>query len=291
MSAESRWLVTGAGGQLGRAALALACEARIEARGATHAQLDVADAAAVRAALDAHRPAVVLNCAAFTAVDRCETEPEAAERGNTLAPGVLAQACRGRALLVHVSTDFVFDGRASTPLPEDAPTAPLSAYGRSKLAGEAAVRAAAGEHLIVRTQWVFGPGTNFVRTILRLAQGGGPLRVVEDQLGRPTWTTPLARAIFRAVEAGARGTLHLACEGVISWYDFARAIVEEGAERGMCPRVEVLAIPTREMPRPATRPAYGVLGLERARALGAALPYWRDALRAYLDAEQGGRDA
>jgi dTDP-4-dehydrorhamnose reductase len=287
----SRWLVTGAGGQLGRAALALAPEHGIDAVGTTHAELDVADPEAVRAALERVRPAVVLNCAAFTAVDRCETEPEAAERANALAPGVLARACRDRALLVHLSTDYVFDGRASTPVPEDAPTAPLSAYGRTKLAGELAVRAAGGEHLIARTQWVFGPGANFVRTILRAAKAGGPLRVVEDQTGRPTWTTPLARAIFRVVEAGGRGTVHLACEGVASFYDLARAAVEEGVARGLFARVDVLAIPTREMPRPATRPAYGVLGLERARALGAGLPHWREALSGYLDAEREGRDA
>jgi dTDP-4-dehydrorhamnose reductase len=182
-------------------------------------------------------------------------------------------------------------GRATGPRGAPAPTAPLSVYGRSKLAGEQAVRSSGGEHLIVRTQWVFGPGANFVRTIQGLARKGDSLRVVEDQLGRPTWTTPLARAIFRAVEAEARGTLHLACEGVASWYDFARAVVEEGAARGLFRRVEVRAIPTREMPRPATRPAYGVLGLERARALGAALPHWRDALSGYLDAEREGRHA
>jgi dTDP-4-dehydrorhamnose reductase len=287
----ARWLVTGANGQLGRATRALAKEHDVEAVALAHGELDVADAAAVASALERARPDVVLNCAAFTAVDRCETEPDVAERANALAPSILARACRGRALLVHLSTDFVFDGRASTPLSEAAPTAPLSAYGRSKLAGERAIDAAGGEHLIVRTQWVFGPGANFVRTVQRLAQQGGPLRVVEDQLGRPTWTTPLARAIFRAVGAGARGTLHLACEGVTSWYDFAREVVEEGAARGLHRRVEVLPIPTREMPRPATRPAYGVLGLERARALGAGLPHWREALRGYLDAEREGRDA
>jgi dTDP-4-dehydrorhamnose reductase len=115
--------------------------------------------------------------------------------------------------------------------------------------------------------------------------------VVEDQVGRPTWTTALARAIFRAVEAGARGRLHLACEGVASWFDLAREVVEQGAKRDLNARVAVLAIPTREMPRPAMRPAYGVLGLERARGLGIVLPHWREALDGYLDAELEGRDA
>jgi dTDP-4-dehydrorhamnose reductase len=290
-AAETRWLVTGAGGQLGRAALALAGEHGVRADGVTHAELDIADPEAVKSALERVRPDVVLNCAAFTAVDRCETEREPAERANARGPAVLASACTGGPLLVHISTDYVFDGRACVPIPEDAPTAPTSAYGRTKLAGEQAVAEAGGAHLIVRTQWVFGPGPNFVRTILRAAGQGGPLRVVEDQLGRPTWTTALARAIFRAVEVGARGPLHLACEGTASFFDFACAVVEQGARRGLHPRVEVKAIATRELPRPATRPAYGVLGLERARGLGLVLPHWREALDGYLDAEREGRDA
>jgi len=291
LASEARWLVTGAGGQLGRTVLALASAHGIHAQGARHAELDVADPEAVKSALERARPDVVLNCAAFTAVDRCESEPEAAERANARAPAVLAAACAGGPLLVQLSTDYVFDGRACTPIPEDAPTAPASAYGRTKLAGERAVAAAGGEHLIVRTQWVFGPGGNFVRTILRAASQGGPLRVVEDQLGRPTWTTVLAGAIFRAVEVGARGPLHIACEGTASFFDFARAVVDEGARRGLHARVEVHAIPTREMPRPAARPHYGVLGLERARELGLVLPHWREALDGYLDAEREGRDA
>lgn len=290
-TSASRWLVTGAGGQLGRAVLALADANRICAQGASHGELDIADAASVKAALVRLRPDVVLNCAAFTAVDRCETEPETARRANAVGPEVLAAACAGGPLLVHVSTDYVFGGRAHKPIPENARTAPVGVYGRSKLEGEQAIARAGGEFLIVRTQWVFGPGPNFVRTVLRAAAQGGPLRVVEDQLGRPTWTTALARAIFRAVEVGARGRLHLACEGVASWFDFARAVVDEGARRGLNPRVEVLAIPTREMPRPAARPAYGVLGLERARGLGLSLPHWREALEGYLDAEREGRDA
>lgn len=287
----SRWLVTGAGGQLGRAVLELAGAHHVHAHGVSHAELDVADPVAVKRVLDQVRPDVVLNCAAFTSVDRCESERRAAERVNAIAPAVLASACTGGPLLVQLSTDYVFDGRASVPVPEDAPTAPICVYGETKLAGERAVEEAGGAHLIVRTQWVFGPGPNFVRTILRAATSGGPMRVVEDQLGRPTWTTSLARAIFRAVEVGARGRLHLACEGVASWFDLARAVVDAGALRGLNPRVDVLAIPTRDMPRPAARPAYGVLGLERARGLGLVLPHWREALDGYLDAEREGRDA
>lgn len=289
--APSRWLVTGAGGQLGRAVLALGPAHGVTPIGVTRAELDVRDADAVKRALDERQPDVLLNCAAFTAVDRCESEAAEAERANADAPALLAQACRGGPLLVHLSSDFVFDGRASQPVPEDSPTRPLSVYGRTKLRGEEAVRAAAGEHLLVRAQWVFGAGANFVRTILRAAANGEPLRVVEDQIGRPTWSASLARGIFVAVAAGARGTLHLANEGVASWFDFAREIAEEGARRGLCPHVEVRPIPTSEMPRPATRPAYAVLGLARARSLGIASIHWREALSQYLDAEREGRDA
>ncbi len=289
--AASRWLVTGAGGQLGRAVLGLASAHRVCAQGVSRADLDVSDPDSVKRALERLRPDVVLNCAAFTAVDRCESEPEASRRANAVAPAVLASACAGGPLLVQMSTDYVFDGRACQPIPEDAATSPLGVYGRTKLEGEEAVIRAGGEFLIVRTQWLFGPGPNFVRTILGAAARGTTLRVVEDQIGRPTWTTALARAIFRAVEVEARGRLHLACEGVASWFDFARAVIDEGIRRGLNGRVDVVPIPTREMPRPAARPAYGVLGLERARGLGLVLPHWREALDGYLDAEQGGRDA
>jgi dTDP-4-dehydrorhamnose reductase len=236
-------------------------------------------------------PDVVLNCAAFTKVDLCETEVALAERTNAEAPALLARACRGRALLVHLSTEYVFSGEAWRPLPEDAPTDPLSVYGRTKLAGEEAVRSSGADHLVVRTQWLFGPGANFVRTILAAAAQGQPLRVVEDQLGRPTWSGALARAILGAVEAGARGTLHLACEGIASWCDFARAIVGEGARRGLSPAVPVQPIATGELARAAVRPAYGVLSLERARKLGVVLPHWQQALADYLDCEREGRDA
>ena len=286
-----RWLVTGAGGQLGRAFLARARAGGTTAVGMSHGELDVADADAVKRALDRAQPDVVLNCAAFTAVDRCESEPALARRANAVAPGLLAQLCRGGPLLVHVSTDYVFDGSASRPIAEDAPTRPLSVYGKSKLEGEEAIRASGGEHLIARTQWVFGAGANFVRTILRAAGQGQPLRVVDDQTGRPTLAASLAAALAAAVGAGTRGTLHLANEGVASFFDLASAAVDEGARRGLCARVPIQAIPTAEMPRPAVRPAYGVLDLSRARSLGIRSPHWRDALASHLDAERDGRDA
>jgi dTDP-4-dehydrorhamnose reductase len=273
--APARWLVTGA-----------ARAAGIEAHGCDHAALDIADPEAVARALDAVRPEVVVNAAAYTQVDLCEDQgAELAQRVNARAPEILAQACRGRALLVHVSTDYVFGGEAVRPIPEEAPLAPRSRYGESKAAGERAVRASGGEHLIVRTQWLYGEGRNFVRTILGAAARGQPLRVVEDQLGRPTATGPLAAGILAAVERGCRGTLHLACEGMASWFDFARAIVREGAQRGLTKQVDVQACASEERRDPAVRPAYAVLGLKRARAAGLSLPHWTDALATYLDEE------
>ena len=290
-SAASVWLVTGAAGQLGRSLLAVSQELGIRAVGRTRRELDIADAAAVAATLEEVQPEVVVNCAAFTKVDLCETQPEAAQLGNQRGPETLAQACAGRARLVHLSTEYVFGGDGSTPIPEDADPDPRSEYGRSKLAGEVAVRKADPEALIVRTQWVFGPGPNFVRTILAAARERGELRVVEDQVGRPTWTGALAKAIVQAVELGARGTLHLASFGVASWYDFALEAVREASLRGQIPEVAVRPVTSAEFPRPAVRPSFGVLGLEKARDLGIELPHWKDGLSRYLDAEGEKRDA
>ena len=283
--APSRWLVTGAGGQLGSACADLAAAHRVDLVPFRYRMVEVVeDPALFKDVLQKELPQVVLNTAAVTAVDQCEVEKDLARSVNETGAEIVARACKGGPLLVHMSTDYVFDGKSTRPIPEDAPTGPLSVYGVTKLAGEQAVRSVGGDQLIVRTQWLYGNGANFVRTILRAAQKGESLRVVEDQIGRPTWTHSLAYAIFEAVNAGARGTLHLANEGIASWFDFAREIVAEGAVRGQCPNVEVVPIPTSQMPRPATRPAYGVLGLEKARSLGIHLPHWRAALGEYLDA-------
>lgn len=286
-----RWLVTGAGGQLGRSFLAVAGGCGIVAEGAARSRIDVTDLHRVEAAVEAAAPDVVLNAAAFTAVDACEEREDEARRVNALGPENLARACEGRALLVHLSTEYVFDGRAAHALDEDAPTAPLNAYGRTKLAGERAVRSSGCEHLIVRTQWLFGPGRNFVRSVLDQAGRGGPLRVVRDQVGRPTWTGALARSLIEAVRRGLRGTLHLACGGVASWHDLACEVVREGARRRLCAALEVAAIESAALDRAALRPAHAVLALERARAAGVSLPHWREALVGYLDAEEEGRDA
>ena len=279
----SRWLLTGADGQLARSVLEVARELGVEVHAYKHEKLDIADAEALATAIDAARPDVVLNCAAFTDVDLCEERSEQAERVNELGPRLLADACKGGPLLVHVSTDYVFSGVSASPLDEDASPGPLSVYGRTKLAGECAVRASGAEHLIVRSQWLFGPGPNFVRTILAKAAESTELRVVDDQIGRPTWTYLLAKGIFQAVRHGARGNLHVACEGEASWYDLAREAVKEGVrQRLLESEVAVVPISTREMPRPAARPARSVLDLERARGLGVVLAHWREGLRGYL---------
>lgn len=291
MSSRARWLITGAGGQLGRSLLALAPEAGVDAVGLAHAELDVCDEALVAPAIANAAPDVVLNAAAYTAVDRCESDTDAAHRVNGEAPGILARACAGRALLVHISTDYVFDGRSDGPVGEDAPLGPLSAYGRSKLEGEEAVRAAGSEHLIVRSSWLFGPGPNFVRAILARAAQGEPLRVVTDEVGRPTWTGSLARALFDVAAASLRGTLHLANRGTTDRHGFAVAIVREGARRGWNPEVSVEPIVRADLALPAERPAHAVLDLARAEAAGIELAHWSDALGGYLDAEEEKRDA
>ncbi len=282
-------LVSGAGGQLGRSLAVQAARAGWRMHSLDRQALDVADPRAVARALDELRPDWWINAAALTAVDLCEERQDDARRINAEAPRILAEACKGRALLVHVSTDYVFGGEACRPIPEDAPADPRCVYGVTKWAGEEAIRAVGGEHLIARTQWLFGPGPNFVRTILAHAAKGQPLRVVEDQLGRPTGTAELAAGLLQAAGAGVRGTLHLACEGIASWYDFARAIVEQGARRGWNPPVAVEPVATEAFPRPARRPAYGALGLGRARAQGLSLAHWQHALEAYLDEEARGR--
>jgi len=281
----ARWLITGADGQLGASILSEAPPGGVEWVGRGRLELDITDARQVSTALDEIRPAVVVNTAAFTQVDACESERAKAWAVNVDGPAALAASCAGRALLVHVSTEYVFAGTAFTPIPEEAPIEPKSVYGESKAAGEEAVRRSQCDHLIVRTQWLFGPGRNFVRTILEAGRRGQALRVVEDQLGRPTSSIALARGIRAAVAAELRGTVHIACEGVASKYDFARQIISRGAYRGLTPIVAVEPVPTSAFPCPATRPAYGVLGLDRARSHGIHLPHWTEALEAYLDEE------
>ncbi len=273
-------LVTGAAGQLGyELVTALAAPGHVVA--ADRERLDLADPDAVVAAVRGAKPRLIANAAAFTAVDRAENESALAHAVNGRAPGILAEeAKRIGAVLIHYSTDYVFDGKAKAPYREDAPTGPLNVYGASKLAGEQAIAAVGGHALTLRTSWVYGlRGSNFLLTIRRLARERDELRIVADQVGVPNWCRDLAHATARIVAPGVAwlaeraGLYHLSARGQASWYDFARAIV--GAAR--TPRV--VPITTAEYPLPARRPAYGVLATERfAATFGFALPEWRDAL-------------
>jgi dTDP-4-dehydrorhamnose reductase len=268
-----RILVTGAGGQLGRA-LGPALS-RHEVVALDHAHLDITDAAGVRAALRAHRPELLINAAAYNAVDRAESDREAAFRGNAEGPRVLAQAtAEVGAALLHVSTDYVFDGEKGAPYDERDRTNPLSVYGRSKLAGEEAVRAANPKHYIVRTAWVYAHGgKNFPLTILELAKKG-PVRVVEDQRGSPTYAPHLAEAVARVIETGAYGIWHLAGSGEASWYELTCELFR------LCGvSASVTPVKTAEFPRPAHRPRYSPLASVREPRI--ALPPWREGLAAF----------
>jgi dTDP-4-dehydrorhamnose reductase len=279
------WVVTGSGGQLGTALVARLERAGIPVRSAD-LEVDIADPEAVARFLDAPpRPTVVANAAAYTHVDRCEREPDTADRVNREGPAVLARACRKLgARLVHVSTDYVFPGDGSRPYAETDPTGPRSCYGRTKLAGERAVLDTCEDALVLRTSWVFGRGRNFLAAILAQARerrsgtATGPLRVVDDQRGRPTYAVDLAEALERLVEAGAQGLYHVANAGEATWWDLARFCLDEAgfADLG------VERIRTRDLDLDADRPAYSVLDCSKAEALGLGLRPWREAVRAYL---------
>ena len=225
-------LLLGAAGQLGQELTALAARRQVPLRGLRHAELDIADQPAVSAAIRAERPAVVVNAAAYTKVDQAEADAPAAYRANADGAGALAAACAAEGVpLVHISTDYMFDGSKPGAYVETDPIAPLGVYGASKAAGEAAVRRAAGRHLILRTSWVYGPyGNNFLKTMLRLAGERDELRIVADQRGCPTATADLAEAILHLLPGVAAdgfpwGTYHCAGTGVTTWCDFAAEIV------------------------------------------------------------------
>jgi dTDP-4-dehydrorhamnose reductase len=273
-------LLTGANGQVGfELAHWLRPHGRVVAIDSD--TLDLADPDAIVRTMRELAPALVVNAAAYTAVDQAEQERDAAFAVNAVAAGVLAEeAKRAGSVLVHYSTDYVFDGAARTPYTEDAPTAPLSVYGASKLEGEQRIAASGADALVLRTSWVYGlRGRNFLLTIRRLAAEREELRIVADQTGVPNWCRTLAQATVRIVAGGLSamreraGLYHLSSGGPTTWYEFARAIV------GDAPRPRVTPIATADYPLPARRPAYGVLATAKfERTFGFALPGWRDAL-------------
>ena len=272
-----RLLVTGAAGMLGRDVVAAAGDAGHEVVALARAELDITDAAAVDAAIRDNRPDAVVNCAAWTDVDGAEAHEEAATAVNGAGAGNVAQAAAATgARLVHVSSDYVFDGEATAPYAETAPTGPRSAYGRSKLAGEHAVAGAGGRVAVVRASWLFGPhGRNFVDTVRRLGAERDELAIVDDQVGCPTYTGHLAPALITIAEHGLTGMLHVAGGGRCSWFELARATFEE---TGLDCRVRRQS--TAATGRPAPRPAFSALASAREDA--PVLPHWREGLRAHL---------
>ena len=237
------------------------------------------------ALLDRVQPTVVVNAAAYTAVDRAEEDRDAAFRANAEAPGVLARWCAQAGVpLVHYSTDYVFDGQGTRPYREDDATAPLGVYGASKLAGEDAIRAAGGRHLIFRTAWVYAShSANFLRTMLRVGAERDVLRVVADQVGTPTPAALIADVTAQALQhgGGLSGTWHLTAKGETSWHGFAEAIFAEAVAAGVLPRApKVEAITTAEYPTPAKRPAYSHLDVAKLEQdFGVVLPRWQDGLK------------
>jgi dTDP-4-dehydrorhamnose reductase len=279
-------LVTGVTGQVG-SSLAGTVPPEITLLTTSDKELDITDGNAVNAYVRTHKPEVIINAAAYTAVDRAESEPELARRVNEDGPRHLAVAAREvGARLIHISTDFVFDGAASLPYRPDARTNPLSVYGKTKLAGEQAVLELLPEgSVIVRTAWVYAAaGNNFVRTMLRIMNANGSVRVVADQVGTPTAARTLAETLWKLVaKPEIRGIHHWTDAGVASWYDFAVAIAEEGAQFGLVPdNVLVTPIATSEYPTPARRPSYSVLDKTSLTASGFTPVHWRKRLRVVL---------
>lgn len=277
----TRWLITGANGQLGRDLVRQLAGQEVCAL--TRADLDLRHEDAVRTVVDrwlaaGSGDAVVVNTAAYTAVDAAETDEPAAMTVNGQAPGWIAQTAAGRARLVHLSTDYVFAGDATTPYEPGDPTGPRTAYGRTKLAGERAVLASDPDAYVVRTAWVFGAhGANFVRTMLRLERERDTVQVVDDQRGSPTWTRHLAQGLVELAGAGApAGVYHCVGEGVASWQEVAAAVFEAvGADPA-----RVLPVSTAEFPGPAPRPAYSALSTAAWAEAGLRLlPSWRHGVR------------
>jgi dTDP-4-dehydrorhamnose reductase/4-ketoreductase len=283
-----RWLVTGAAGMLGRDTVEELLRRGEHVTGLNHAALDITSAEAVDRVVTEHRPDVVINCAAYTAVDDAESDEERALLINGVGPRLLARACAAHgARLVHVSTDYVFSGEArDTPYPEDHPTAPRTAYGRTKLAGEQAVlEELPATGAVVRTAWLYGVhGRNFVRTMLELETRKDTLDVVDDQRGQPTWSADVAERIVvlgakLSREEGAHGIFHATSSGEASWYELAREVFRQvGADPD-----RVRPTTSEAFPRPAPRPAYSALGHSRWRENGLEpLRDWKSALHEAL---------
>jgi len=279
-----RVLVTGAFGLLGREVgerlLALGHEVVATDIASEKDFLDITDRDSIRVALRSIRPGWVVNCAAYTNVDACEAHEPEAILLNATGPELLAVECKAQgSRLLHMSTDYVFDGAKTSPYTEDDPPCPLNAYGRSKLTGEQAVLKRMEDPLIVRSQWLFGiHGKNFVSTIIEIARGTPSIRVVDDQWGSPTYAKDLAKAVVALMEVDARGVYHVCNRGRATWYDLARKAISI-----MELDTEVVPVSTGEFPRPARRPPYSILSTKRFTATtGKLLPPWQISIKSYI---------
>jgi dTDP-4-dehydrorhamnose reductase len=281
MNDRMRVLVTGANGQLGQELVRLETEDSIEIIGLGRETLDIADIASCRRVLQEKRPDVVIHCAAYTAVDQAEAEPDVAYRVNAAGTRNIAVAAEEiGAKLCYISTDYVFDGNGKKPYNEYDNVSPRTVYGRSKLAGEQLTQTLSSRYFIVRTSWVYGKyGTNnFVKTMLKLGTERDHLKVVHDQIGSPTYTLDLAQFLIELVQGDSYGIYHVSNTGNCSWYEFAQAIFEES---GISTKVEPCT--TADFPRPAPRPAYSVMDHAAIRYNGLTmLRPWREALQHYL---------
>ncbi len=298
-----RILLTGKDGQVGwELQRSLSCLGELGAFART--ELDLSKPEEIRRRIEQVRPDVIVNAAAYTAVDKAESEPQAALAVNGVAPGILAEEARRRGvLLVHYSTDYVFDGSGSRPYTEDDTPSPINTYGQSKLAGERAIRASGAQHLILRTSWVYGlRGRNFLLTMRRLCREREVLRVVDDQVGAPTWSRSIADATAqllalillsgseRLSAAAVSGTYHLTAAGKTSWCGFTRAIVAAEFAGSTKTPPQVAPISTADYPLPAQRPRNSVLSCDRLRAtFGIALPNWDAALAYCMQDQPGGQ--
>lgn len=280
MTRPHRVLVTGARGMLGTDLCALLANSGWEVMAADIAEFDITDRTQSLEFVTRHSPSVLINCAAYTAVDQAETERELTFRVNRDGAENLAiAAARIGAFFLHLSTDYVFDGTKPSPYLEDDPPNPVSVYGASKLAGEEAVRSALAEHCIVRTAWLYGiHGKSFPRTILAIARQGNPLRVVNDQRGCPTYTVHLGRALAAIAGQPRYGTYHAVNSGACTWYDLARAALQEA---GIA--IEIAPCATSECPRPAPRPANSVLDTSKlSTTFGIQLPPWQQGVAEFV---------
>jgi dTDP-4-dehydrorhamnose reductase len=283
-------LIIGCNGMLGQDMLRAARSAGHSVSGIDFPDIDITKPESVRSCVTAARPHVIVNCAAWTAVDACETDCDRAFAVNATGAGLLARAAEGcGAIFVHFSTDYVFDGAKSTPYIESDPVNPVSVYGRSKLEGELLVQKNCTRSFIFRIAWLYGAGgANFVKTIRELAKKNADahafLRVVNDQIGSPTYTADVCRQTFGMLDTGHFGLYHSTSEGQCSWFDFATEIV-----RALHVKVELVPCSTAEFPRPAPRPRYSVLENSRLKKLGLNLmPHWKDGFAAFLRDEQRG---